>query len=77
MSDPDEPVVVEVASSQAEAELMLSVLRAEGIKCMSRGTNRAFGVGDGLSNWGPQEILVRTENEEAARELLRGGDIAS
>lgn len=68
-------VVADVASSQPEAEMMLSVLRAEGIECMYRGTNRTFGVGDGLSNWGPQEILVRTKDEQAARQLLRGGDV--
>lgn len=75
MTDSLEFVLVEVASSQIEAELMLTVLRAEGIDCMSRGTNRAAGIGDGLSNWGPQEVLVRTKDEQAARELLRGGDV--
>lgn len=75
MSGKFDLVVADVASSQAEAELMLSVLSAEGIECMYRGTNRTFAIGDGLSNWGPQEILVRTEDEQAARQLLRRGDV--
>ncbi len=70
MSDPDELVVAHVAPSQGEAELLLSVLRGSGIDCIARMTNRAAGVGDGLGTWGPQEILVRRRDVDAARELL-------
>lgn len=70
MSDSNELTVVYVAASQGEAELLLSVLRGEGIDCISRMTNRAAGVGDGLGTWGPQEILVRERDAEAAKELL-------
>ncbi len=70
MSDSDELVVAHVAPSQSEAELLLSVLRDSGIDCISRMTNRAAGIGDGLGTWGPQEILVRARDLEAARELL-------
>ena len=76
MNDSKEPVVVHVASSQAEAELLLSVLRGEGIDCMARMTNRTAGVGEGLGSWGPQEVLVRRRDAEAARELLSQDDVA-
>ncbi|MGH2959014.1 MAG: hypothetical protein ACRDKE_05370 [Solirubrobacterales bacterium] len=76
MSDSNELVVVHVASSQGEAEILLSVLRGEGIECISRMTNRAAGVGDGLGTWGPQEVLVRQRDAEAARELLSQDDSA-
>lgn len=74
MNDPNEVVVAHVASSQGEAEMMLSVLRGEGIECTSRMTNRAAGIGDGLGTWGPQEVLVRQSDLEAARELLSQDD---
>lgn len=77
MSDPNEPVMVHIAASQAEAELLLSVLRGEGIDCFSRATNRATGIGDGIGVWGPQEVLVRRRDVEAARELLSQDDLAS
>lgn len=71
MSDSYELVVVHVAPNQAAVELPLSVLRAEGIKCGSRASNRAAAVGEGLSNWGPQDVLVHPDDAEAARELLK------
>lgn len=77
MNESEEPIVVHVASSQGEAELILSVLRGEGIKCMARMTDRSAGIGDGLGTWGPQEILVRQRDAEAARELLSQDDITS
>jgi hypothetical protein len=70
MSGSGELIVVDVAPSEAEAQLVLSVLRGAGIDCMSRMTNRAAGIGDGLGNWGPHEVLVRSADAEAARELL-------
>ena len=77
MNDTPDLVVVYVAPSQGDAELVLSVLRGEGIKCMSRMTNRSAGIGDGLGTWGPQEILVRQSDAESARELLSQDDITS
>lgn len=70
MSDQNELVVVHVASSRATVEIALSVLRAEGIKCGSRATDRAVGAGDGIGSWGPQQVLVRRSDAEAARALL-------
>lgn len=77
MSDSYELVVVHVAPNQAAVELPLSVLRSEGIKCASRASSRAAAAGEGLSNWGPQDVLVHPNDAEAARELLREPDAAS
>ncbi|MBI2691150.1 MAG: hypothetical protein HYX29_04305 [Solirubrobacterales bacterium] len=77
MSDSNELVVVQVAPNQAAVELPLSVLRSEGIKCISRASSRAAGIGDGISNWGPQEVLVHPRDAEAARELLREPEAGS
>lgn len=74
MSDPNEPVVVYITSSQGEAEIILSLLRDEGIVCMSRMTDRTAGIGDGVGTWGPHEVLVRQSDVEAARELLTQDD---
>lgn len=77
MSDPNEPVVVHVAASLAEVELLLSVLRSAGIQCASRASNRTAGIGDGLGTWGPHEVLVRRSDAETARELLAQDDSAT
>jgi len=77
MSDSYELVVVHVAPNQTAVELPLSVLRSEGIKCTSRASSRAAGIGDGISNWGPQEVLVHPDDAEAARELLKEPEAAS
>lgn len=77
MSDSYDLVVVAVAPSPIAVELLLSVLRAEGIKCGSRAGNRAIGAGEGLNVWGPQDVLVHPDDAEAARELLRDPDLAS
>lgn len=77
MSDPNEPVVVYIASSEGEAQMLLSVLRGEGIECMSRLTDRSAGIGDGLATWGPRELLVRRSDAEEARKLLKQDDAAT
>jgi hypothetical protein len=71
MSPTDELVVVEVAGSQPEAEMLCSLLRSEGIACMPRLTNRGAGAGDGLGIGGPHEIMVRSKDAQAARKILR------
>ena len=73
MSPSDEFVVVEVASSEPEAELFCSLLRDAGIVCMPRLTSRGAGAGDGLGIAGPHEIVVRSQDAQAAREILRQG----
>jgi hypothetical protein len=43
----DDLVVVGVAGSQPEAEMLASLLRSAGIACMPRLTNRGAGAGEG------------------------------
>jgi hypothetical protein len=69
-----ELVVVEVVGTQPEAELLCSRLRSAGIECLPRLTNRGAGAADGLSTAGPHEIMVRPEDAQSARELLRKGE---
>jgi hypothetical protein len=73
MSPADEFVVVEVAGSQPEAELFCSLLRDSGIACLPRLTSRGAGAGDGLGIGGPHEIVVRSQDADAARAILRQG----
>jgi hypothetical protein len=70
MGPKDELVVVEVAGSQPEAEMLCSLLRTAGIDCMPRLTNRGAGVGDGWGIGGPHEIMVRSKDAQAARKIL-------
>jgi hypothetical protein len=65
-----ELVVVEVVATEGEAELLCSLLKSEGIRCTYRVTNYGAGTGDGLAVGGPQEIIVRSEDLSAAREIL-------
>lgn len=64
-------VVVEVAGTEAEGELLCSLLRSAGIECLSRLTNSGAGAGDGLGTAGAHEIMVGRQDAGAARELLR------
>ena len=57
----DELVVVEVAGSEPEAELLCSLLRSAGISCTRRQTNYGAGASDGMPIGGPQEVIVRAE----------------
>jgi Putative prokaryotic signal transducing protein len=70
MARGDELVVVEVAGTEPEAELLCSLLRSAGIECLPRPTNRAAGAGDGLVTGGPHDIMVSSRDAEAAREIL-------
>ena len=71
MNRPDDWVVVEVARSEPEAELLCSVLRGAGIECLPRLTNSGAGAGDGLGTVGAHDILVSPADEQEARALLR------
>ena len=66
----DELVVVEVVGTEAEAELLCSLLQNEDIRCTYRVSNYGAGTGDGLAVGGPQEVIVRSEDLAAAREIL-------
>ena len=69
----DEFVVAGVARTELEAAMACGLLRTAGIWCASRVTNLGAGASDGLSVVGPHEILVRREDLEPARQLLRTG----
>jgi hypothetical protein len=63
--------VLEVVASEPEAEVILGLLRSEGIPAIAQKTNFAAGLADGsLSAAGPREILVHAENLARAREVL-------
>jgi hypothetical protein len=66
----DDWVVVEVAGSEPEAQLLCSVLRGAGIECLPRLTNSGAGAGDGLGNVGAHDIMVSPQNAQDAREVL-------
>jgi hypothetical protein len=66
----DELVVVDVVATEAEAELLCSLLRSAGINCIRRQTNFGAGASDGVPVGGPQEVVVRREDADAAREVL-------
>jgi putative signal transducing protein len=69
----DDLVAVEVVRTEPEAELLCGLLRGAGIRCMHKVTNMGAGVFEGLPG-GPQEVLVRTDDLEAARQVLRKRD---
>lgn len=72
MTRPDDWVVVEVAGSEPEAELLCSLLRSAGIECVPQLTNRGAGAGDGLGTVGPYDIVVSPRDAHDAREILQG-----
>jgi hypothetical protein len=73
VSPKDEFVVVEVARTQPEAEMICALLRDAGIPCLPQLTSRGAGAGDGLGIAGLHEIMVRSQDAQAAREILREG----
>ena len=66
----DELAVVEVVGTEAEAELLCSVLRSAGIRCLQRLSNRGAGVGGGGYAAGPREVVVQARDLGAARKAL-------
>jgi hypothetical protein len=69
-----ELAVVDVVSSEAEAEMLCGLLRTAGIESMHRLTDRGAGAFEGMPVGGPREILVREEDLGAAREVLQDAD---
>jgi hypothetical protein len=61
---------VEVVNNEVEAEMLCSLLRDAGIECMHRMTNAAAGALGGMGAAGPHEVVVRSEDLEAARAVL-------
>lgn len=69
--DADEPVVLDVAGSEPEADVICGLLRSEGIACAVQRTNFAAGAADGFpSAAGPREIVVHASDLARAREVL-------
>ena len=62
-----DPVRLTVVSSQAEADIVCSLLRANGIKCADRPAD-VSGEVMGFGGW--TEVLVAVEDVPAAQELL-------
>jgi hypothetical protein len=63
--------VLEVVGSEPEAEVILGLLRTEGIPAIAQKTNFAVGMADAsAAAGGPREILVHAENLARAREIL-------
>jgi hypothetical protein len=69
-SDPAELVRLTIVSNETEAELIRNLLATEGIESMQRPTDFAAGALDGWAAGGAREILVRSSDLEAARELI-------
>jgi hypothetical protein len=66
-----ELVVLDVVGSEPEAEIIISLLRTEGIQAIAQKTNFAVGLADASSSGaGPREILVHEENLERAKRVL-------
>jgi hypothetical protein len=65
-------VRVTLAANPAAAEAIRGLLETEGIQSVRRQTDFGAGTMDGFSG-GEQEILVRAEDLERARELVDGG----
>jgi hypothetical protein len=66
----DEIVHLTVVSNEIEAEMILSLLRTEGIESRQQMTNYGAGGIDGVGSAGPREILVRAEDLERATALI-------
>ena len=62
------PVHLTAVSSQAEPDILCSLLRENGIRCGDRPTDVAIQGMGGSGGW--REILVSEDQLEAARELL-------
>ena len=67
----DELVVVKVVGTEPEAELLSGLLRSAGIESTRRQTNVGAGAADGWPGGGPHEIVVRAQDLDDAREILR------
>jgi hypothetical protein len=66
----NELVVVKVVGSEPEAELLCSLLRSADIECALRQTNVGAGAADGMPG-GPYELVVRPQDLDDARDILR------
>jgi hypothetical protein len=63
-----------VVGSQAEADIICGLLRANGVRCSERSAGLAPPGTGGFGGW--REILVSKDQLEAARELLAATPIS-
>lgn len=63
-------MTVAVARFEGEAVALRDLLKSAGIEAIYRATNQGAGAFDGLTTSAPQEILVRAEDAELAKEVL-------
>ena len=66
----EESVVLTVVPSETEAEVLCGLLQANGIECGYRETDAIDSPIEDFIPAGPQEVLVREDDLEAARALL-------
>jgi hypothetical protein len=66
----EEEVVVSVVDSGTEAEIVCGLLRANGIDCYFRDTQRIDSPLEDFTAAGSREIVVRAPDADAARDLL-------
>lgn len=64
--------MADVVATEQEAELLGGLLRSAGIECIVRQTNVGAGASDGMPTGGPYEVIVRAEDLDTAREIIRG-----
>jgi len=68
----DDLVAVDVVKTEAEAELICSLLRTAGITSIHRPANQGAGAFDGATfGGGPREVVVNAGDLDAAREILQ------
>jgi Putative prokaryotic signal transducing protein len=70
MTDGTELARLTVVANEAEAELIRSLLRTEGIESTQRKTDYGAGATDALGSGGAHEVLVRASDLEAAQALI-------
>jgi Putative prokaryotic signal transducing protein len=68
--EPGEGVVLTVVSGEPEAEIVCGLLESNGIDCAWRDTDAIDSPLEDFTAAGPQEILVRKSDLEAAKALL-------
>ena len=68
--DFDGAVVVKVVSGETEAGIVCGLVRWAGIKCGYRDTEAIDSPLEDFTAAGAREIVVRTADEQAAKELL-------
>jgi Putative prokaryotic signal transducing protein len=68
--EPGEGVVLTVVASEPEAEIVCGLLQSNGIDCAFRDTEEIDSPLEDFTAAGPQEILVREADLEAATALL-------